>query len=66
MDALSRLNSVDCGTTSRGYHREDLLRGLEQAYKKEKERKEILQNLDEQKDFCVIQNKIYYTRNGRM
>ena len=65
-DALSRLNAVDYGTTSRGYHREDLLRGLEQAYKKEKETKEILENLDEQKDFCIIQNKIYYTRNGSM
>ena len=66
MDALSRLNVVDCGTTSKGYHKEDLLRGLEQAYKMKKETKDILENLDEQKDFCIIQNKIYYTRNGRM
>ena len=28
-DALSRLNAVDYGTISKGYHREDLLRGLE-------------------------------------
>ena len=65
-DALSRMNAVDGGTTSRGYHREDLLRGLEQGYKREKETKEILENLDEQKDFCIIHNKIYYMRNGRM
>ena len=43
---MSRLNAVDCGTTSRVYHMEDLLKGLEQAYKKEKETKEILENLD--------------------
>ena len=66
MDALSQLNAVDCGTTSKEYHRDDLLRGLEQEYKKEKKTKEILENLDEQKDFCVIQNKLYYTRTGRM
>ena len=42
-DALSRLNAVDCGTISRGYYREDLLRGLEQAYKQEKETKDILE-----------------------
>ena len=65
-DALSRLNVVDCGTSSRVYHREDLLKGLEQAYKKKKETKRILEGLDDQKDFQVVQNKIYYTRNGRM
>ena len=57
---------MDCGTSSRVYHREDLLKGLEQAYKKEKETKRILEGLDDQKDFRVVQNKIYYTRNGRM
>ena len=65
-DALSRLNVAECGTSSRVYHREDLLRGLEQAYKNEKDTKRILEGLDDQKDFQVVQNKIYYTRNGRM
>ena len=65
-DALSRLNVAECGTSSRVYHREDLLKGLEQAYKNEKETKRILEGLDDQKDFQVVQNKIYYTRNGRM
>ena len=53
-DALSRLNVADCGTTSRVYHREDLLKGLEQAYQKEKETKRILEGLDEQKTFQVV------------
>ena len=42
-DALSRLNVVDCGISSRVYHREDLFRGLEQAYKKEKETKRLIE-----------------------
>ena len=50
-DALSQLNGADCGTSSRVYHREDLLRGLEQAYNKEKETKRILEGLDDQRIF---------------
>ena len=46
--------------------RENLFKGLEQAYKNNKETKRILENLDAEKDFCVIQNKIYYTRKGRL
>ena len=65
-DALSRLNVADCGISSKVYHKEDLFKGLEQAYKKEKETKRILEGLDDQQDFQVVQNKIYYTRNGRM
>ena len=53
-DALSCLGTVQVGVASRGHHREDLFRGLEQAYKKEKEIKEILENLGAHKDFCVI------------
>ena len=64
-DALSRLNVADCGTASKVYHREDLFRGLEQAYKKEKETKRLLEGQDSRKDYQVIQNKIYYTGNGR-
>ena len=65
-DALSQLNVADCGTTSKVYHREDLLRGLEQAYQNEKETKRILEGLDNQKEFQIVQNKIYYIGNGRM
>ena len=65
-DSLSRLNVAGYGTSSRVYHKEGLLKGLEQAYKKEKETKRILEGLDDQTDFQVIQNKIYYTSNGRM
>ena len=50
-DALSRLNVADCGTSSRVYHREDLLKGLEPAYKTEEETKRILEGVDDQKDF---------------
>ena len=64
--ALSRLNVADCGTSSRVYHREDLLKGLVHAYKIEEETKRILEGLDDQKDFQVVQNKTYYTKNGRM
>ena len=45
-DALSRLGTTHVGAASRGHHREDLFRGLEHAYEKEKEIKEILENLD--------------------
>ena len=65
-DALSWLNVADCGTTFKVYQREDLLKGLEQAYQKEKETKRILEGLDEQKTFQVVQNKIYFIGNGRM
>ena len=64
-DALSRLQVVDCGTASKGFNREDLFKGIEQAYKEEKETKIILEGRDDQKDFLIIQNKIFYTRNGR-
>ena len=48
-DALSRLQVVDCGTTSKGFNREDLFKGIEQAYKEEKETKRILEGLIDQK-----------------
>ena len=64
-DALSRLQVVDCGTTSKGFSRENLFTRLEEAYKVEKETKRILEGLVDQKDFTVIHNKIFYTRNGR-
>ena len=65
VDALSLLQVVDYGTTSKGFNREDLCRGIEQAYKEEKETKRILEGRDDQKDFLIIHNKIFYTRNGR-
>ena len=68
-DALSRLNKIEVqelGTVKKGVKREDLFKGLEQAYKNEKETKRILENLDTEKDFCVVQNKIFYTGKGRM
>ena len=65
-DALSRLSTVQVGTASRRHHREDLFRGLEQAYQKEEEIKEILDNLEAHKEFCVVQNKLYYRGKGRM
>ena len=63
-DALSRLQVVNYGTTSKGFNRKDLFKGIEQAYKEEEEMKRILEGLVGQKDFTVIQNKIFY-RNGR-
>ena len=42
-----------------------MFRGIEPAYKEEKETKRILERRDDQKDFLIIQNKIFYTRNGR-
>ena len=65
-DALSRFNAVQCGTASRGHHGEDLFKGLEQAYKNDKETNMIMQNLDVHREFCVIQNKLYYTGKGRV
>ena len=68
-DALSRLNNIEVqelGTVKKGIKREDLFRGLKQAYQKDKETKMILENLDTKKDFCVIQDRIFYTGKGRM
>ena len=65
-DALSRLNAIQRGTASSGHHREDLFRGLEQAYKKDKETNMIMQNLDVHREFYVIQKKLYYIGKGRM
>ena len=45
---------------------EDLFNGLEQAYKKDKETNTIFQNLDVHREFCCIQNKLYYIGKGRM
>ena len=65
-DALSKLNAVECGAASRGHHRENLFKGLEQSNKNDKETKMIMQNLDVHREFCCIQNKLYYTGKGRM
>ena len=68
-DALSRLNNMEVqelGTVKKGIKREDLFRGLKQAYEKDKETEMILENLDTKKDFCVIQDRIFYTGKGRM
>ena len=68
-DALSRLNNMEVqelGTVKKGIKREDLFRGLKQAYEKDKETKMIVENLDTKKDFCVIQDKLFYTGKGRM
>ena len=68
-DALSRLNNIavqNLGTVKQGVKREDLFKGLEQAYKKDKETKRLLENQDAEKDFCIVQNKIFYTGKGRM
>ena len=65
-DALPRLNAVQCGAASRGHHWEGLFKGLEQAYKSDKETKMIMKNLDVHREFCVNQNKLYYTGKGRM
>ena len=56
-DALSRLNNIETeelGVVVKGVKRENLFKDLEQAYKKGKEAKMILENLDTKKDFCVV------------
>ena len=45
---------------------ENLFKGLGQAYKKDKETNTILQNLDVHREFCCVQNKLYYSGKGRM
>ena len=42
VDALSKLTVIECGIASRGHHREDLFRGLEQAYQNDKEKNMIM------------------------
>ena len=63
---MSRLSAVDYGATSSGVSREGLIKGLEQAYKKDKETKMIMENLDVHREYSVIQNKLYYAGKGRM
>ena len=53
-NALSKLNAMQCGAASAEHHREDLFKGLEQAYENDKETKMIMQNLDVHREFCVI------------
>ena len=68
-DALSRLNNLELqalGGVKKGVSREDLFKGLEQAYKNDKETKRIVENLDTEKNFCMVQNKLFYTGKGRM
>ena len=52
--ALSRLHTVECGTASRGHHRENLFKGFKQAYKNDKETKVMMQNLEAHREFCVM------------
>ena len=57
VDALSRSNNIETeelGVVVKGVKGEDLFKGLEQAYKKDKETKMILENRDTKKDFCVV------------
>ena len=68
-DTLSRLNNIEVqylGVMKKGIKGEELFKGLEQAYKNDKETKIILKNLHVEKNFCVIQNKMYYTGKGRL
>ena len=53
------------GQHSGGISREDLFKGLEHAYQKDKETKTIMENLDVHREYSVIQNKLYYTGKGR-
>ena len=57
VDALSMLNNFEIeepGVITKGVKREDLFKGLEQAYEKDKETKMSLENLDTKKGFCVV------------
>ena len=68
-DALSKLNNIEVqelGIVKKGVKWEDLFKGLEQAHKNDKETKRILENLTAEKDFCVIQKKLFYIGKGRM
>ena len=58
-DTLSKLNTVECGITSKGHHREDLFKGLEQAYKNDKETKRILENLTQRRIFVWSRIKYF-------
>ena len=63
-DAVSKLNSVQVGAASREHHMKDLFKGLEQAYKNEKETNTILQtwmcigNSVAPKINCIIQGMV--------
>ena len=69
-DALSRLNNIevqDLGTVKKSIKREDMFKGLEQAYKKDNETKRILEDIWMQRRISVSSRiKIYYTGKGRL
>ena len=65
-DVLLRLGIIECGTKSERHHRVKPFQGLEQAYKRDSETKEIMENIDAHPEFCTLQNKLYYTGKGRM
>ena len=65
-DALSRLGTIESGTTSEGHHRVKLFQELEQAYKRDLETNDLMKNIDAHLEFCTLQNKLYYKGKRRM
>ena len=53
-DALSRLGTIECGTTSERHHGVKLSQGLEQAYKGDSETNELMKNIDVHLEFCTL------------
>ena len=64
-DALPQLGTIECETTSVGHLGLKMFQGLEQNYKKDSKTNDILTKIDAHPEFCVLQNKLYYTRKGR-
>ena len=65
-DALSRLNTLECGLIASEQHWEKQWKNLIKDYKKDSKTNEMLENIEAYPGFTVLQNKLYYTGQGRM
>ena len=53
-DALSQLGAIECGTTPERHHGVKLFQGLDQAYKRDSEKKKKKKNIDTHLEFCTL------------
>ena len=65
-DALPRLNTLECGLIASEQHWERQWKNLIKDYKKDSKTNEMLENIEAYPGFIVLQNKLYYTGQGRM
>ena len=65
-DALSRLNTLDCGVTTSVQHGDKSWKNLSKEYKNDKTTNEMFSKIEAYPGFTILQNKLYYIGNSRM